>query len=217
MARDFTDERERMVATQIEPRAIGDPRVLAAMRTVPRHLFCVPRDHLEAYRDHPLPIGEGQTISQPYMVALMTRELHLTGTERVLEIGTGSGYQAAILAELAAEVVSVERIPALADRARETLAELGYGNVRIEVGDGTLGWPESAPYDRIIVTAGSPEVPPSLKGQLADGGTLIIPVGPRFLQSLTSVVRRGDRFEEQAGCACTFVKLVGKEGWGAAD
>jgi len=206
-----------MVAAQIASRDIKDKRLLAAMRKVPRHLFCSPAGHREAYRDHPLSIGEGQTISQPYMVALMTDRLQLTGPERVLEIGTGSGYQTAILAELAAEVVSVERIDALAGRARKTLQEQGYESVRIEVSDGTLGWPDGAPYDRIIVTAGSPEVPPSLKQQLGDGGIMVIPVGPRYLQSLTIITRRGEKFDERAGCACTFVKLIGKEGWDGAD
>lgn len=217
MTRDFAEERERMVAAQIAPRDIKDERLLVAMRKVPRHLFCNPAGHPEAYRDHPLSIGEGQTISQPYMVALMTDRLRLTGAERVLEIGTGSGYQTAILAELAAEVVSVERIGVLAERARKALQEQGYENVRVEVGDGTVGWPDGAPYDRIIVTAGSPEVPPSLMQQLADGGIMVIPVGPRYLQSLTIVTRHGDKFDEQADCACTFVKLIGKEGWGGAD
>ena len=206
-----------MVAAQIEPRNISDARVLAAMRQVPRHLFCDPPGHPEAYRDYPLSIGSGQTISQPYMVALMTERLQLAGPERVLEIGTGSGYQTAILAGLAAEVVSVERVAALAERARETLREQGYENVRIEIGDGTLGWPGGAPYDRILVTAGAPRMPPSLKAQLADGGRLVIPVGPRYLQMLTVVTRRGGRFVEETGCACTFVRLIGKEGWDGAD
>ncbi|MFH1730825.1 MAG: protein-L-isoaspartate(D-aspartate) O-methyltransferase [Planctomycetota bacterium] len=217
MARDFAEERERMIAAQIASRGINDRRLLAAMRKVPRHLFCRPPGHPEAYCDYPLSIGEGQTISQPYIVALMTDRLRLTGAERVLEIGTGSGYQTAILAELAAEVVSVERIDALAERARKTLQEQGYENVRVEVGDGTLGRPDGAPYDRVIVTAGSPEVPPSLMQQLGDGGIMVIPVGPRYLQSLTVVTRRGDKFDEQADCACTFVKLIGKEGWDGAD
>ena len=213
MARDFAAERERMVATQIEPRDIRDARVLGAMRKVPRHLFCAPPGHREAYCDFPLSIGDGQTISQPYMVALMTDRLELAGSERVLEIGTGSGYQTAILAELAADVVSVERIASLAERARATLSEQGCGNVRVEIGDGTLGWPDGAPYDRIIVTAGAPEVPPSLKAQLADNGRLVIPVGESRLQTLTVVTRHGDCFDEEADCICTFVKLIGKDGW----
>jgi len=202
-----------MVETQIAARGLHDPRLLDAMRRVPRHLFCLSSDHPDAYADHPLPIGGGQTISQPYMVALMTHELGLSGTERVLEIGTGSGYQAAILAELAAEVVSVERIPELAERARGLLEERGYANVRVVIGDGTLGWPECAPYDRIIVTAGAPHVPEALKEQLTDGGILVIPVGPRFMQTLTTVIRDGDSFEEWAECSCAFVKLIGEQGW----
>lgn len=217
MARDFAAEREQMVAAQIEPRDIKDARVIDAMRKVPRHLFCDPPGHPEAYRDYPLSIGSGQTISQPYMVALMTDRLELTGTERVLEIGTGSGYQTAILAELAADVVSVERVASLAERARKTLDEQGCENVRVEIGDGTLGWPDGAPYDRIIVTAGAPEVPPSLKAQLAEDGRLVIPVGQRYLQTLTIVTRHGDCLDEQADCACTFVRLIGKEGWRTAD
>ncbi len=213
MAKDFAAERDRMVAVQIEPRDIKDVRVLDAMRKVPRHPFCDPPGHREAYCDFPLSIGEGQTISQPYMVALMTDRLELTGSERVLEIGTGSGYQTAILAELAADVVSVERIASLAERARATLNEQGYGNVRVEIGDGTLGWPDAAPYDRIIVTAGAPEVPPSLRAQLADNGRLVIPVGQSRLQMLTVITRHGDCFSEEVDCACTFVKLIGKEGW----
>ena len=217
MARDFAAERERMVAVQIEPRDIEDARVLAAMRKVPRHLFCDPPDHSEAYCDYPLSIGSGQTISQPYMVALMTDRLALTGVEHVLEIGTGSGYQTAILAELAADVVSVERIGFLAERARRTLAEQGCENVRVGIGDGSLGWPDGAPYDRIIVTAGAPGVPHSLKAQLAENGRLVIPVGERYLQTLTIVTRHGDRFDEQADCRCTFVKLIGREAWSPAD
>lgn len=210
----FAGERQRMVEFQIAPRGIGDDRLLRAMRKVPRHMFCVPTEHPEAYDDHPLSIGAGQTISQPYMVALMTDRLALTGSERVLEIGTGSGYQTAILAELAAEVVSVERIPELADRARETLQKLEYRNVEIVVGDGTLGWPGRAPYDRIIVTAGAPHVPAPLKEQLSDGGILVIPVGSRGMQTLTIITREGKKCREKADCACVFVKLIGQEGWG---
>lgn len=202
-----------MVDRQIAARGISDERVLAAMRTVPRHLFCNPPGHAEAYRDHPLGIGEDQTISQPYMVALMTECLRLTGAERVLEIGTGSGYQTGILAEIAAEVCSVERIAVLADRARETLRDQGYENVRIRVGDGTLGWPEHAPYERIIVTAGAPRVPAALAEQLADGGVLVIPVGDRSVQTLMIVTREGAKFREETSCGCRFVKLIGEEGW----
>ena len=210
------DAREFMVRTQIEQRGIRDKLVLHAMRRVPRHAFIPERLRRQAYDDTPLSIGRGQTISQPYMVALMTDRLELAGTEHVLEIGTGSGYQTAILAELAADVVSVERVASLAERARKTLDEQGCENVRVEVGDGTLGWPDGAPYDRILVTAGAPEVPPSLKAQLAENGRLVIPVGQRYSQTLTVVTRHGDRFDEQADCACTFVRLIGQEGWAPA-
>lgn len=209
----FAREREQMVAHHIAARGIDAPRVLAAMRKAPRHRFCRPPGRPDAYADHPLDIGEGQTISQPYMVALMTQELRLAGPERVLEIGTGSGYQTAILAELAAEVVSVERIPLLAERARETLAAQGYGNVRICVGDGTVGWPDGAPYNRILVTAGAPDVPAALTEQLADGGILVAPVGDRHVQVLTTVTREGGQLHRQAGPACVFVRLIGEQGW----
>ena len=202
-----------MVAVQLAARDITDPRVLAAMRKIPRHLFCDPPNHPEAYADYPLPIGEGQTISQPYMVAYMTQCLSLTGAERVLEIGTGSGYQTAILAELEGEVYSIERIPYLAERAGRILSELGYRNVVIAVRDGTLGWPERAPYDRIVATAGAPRVPPALTEQLADGGILVIPVGGLHMQTLTIVTRHGDQLIEQADFSCAFVRLIGREGW----
>ena len=209
----FQRERERMVERQIEQRGISDERVLSAMREVPRHKF-VP-DHLAsaAYRDAPLPIDQGQTISQPYIVALMTAELGLTGGEKVLEIGAGSGYQAAILSRLAREVISVERIPALAREAQELLDALGYDNVRIVVGDGTEGWPDQAPYDAIIVTAAAPEVPEPLKGQLADGGRLLVPVGPRWTQQLTRVRRVGKEFHTESLLGVAFVPLIGEHGW----
>ena len=210
----FTRAREQMVANQIAARGISDTRVLDAMRKVPRHLFCQPPDRPDTYADHPLDIGEGQTISQPYMVALMTQELRLTGPERVLEIGTGSGYQTAILAELAAEVFSVERIRFLAERAQQVLAAQGYANVRVFVGDGTLGWPDGAPYDRILVTAGAPDIPPALTDQLADGGILVAPVGDRHVQVLTTVTREGSQLRRKAGPACVFVRLIGEQGWG---
>jgi protein-L-isoaspartate(D-aspartate) O-methyltransferase len=209
----FERARKEMVRMQIALRGIRDERVLAAMRAVPRHRF-VPKHMLgAAYRDSPLPIGQGQTISQPYIVALMTAELELTGTERVLEIGTGSGYQAAILGELAAEVISVERLPALAQEARALLAELGYDNVHVRVGDGTLGWPDEAPYDAIIVTAAAPEVPEPLQAQLVDGGRLLAPVGPRWTQQLVRVRRVGDRFDDESLLGVAFVPLIGKHGW----
>ena len=172
---------------QIAGRGIIDPRVLDALRTVPRHAFVPPEKACRAYEDHPLEIGSGQTISQPYMVAKMTELLELTPQSRVLEIGTGSGYQAAILAELAGDVVSVERFSHLAETARETLESLEYGNLTVVVGDGSLGWPERAPYDGIIVTAAAPALPPSLRSQLAPGGRLVCPVGSRDLQQLKAV------------------------------
>ena len=215
---DFAAERERMVAQQIAPRGITDQRLLAAMRKVPRHVFfCGPKAGIEAYGDHPVPIGEGQTISQPYMVALMTQYLRLTGSERVLEVGTGSGYQAAILAELAAEVYSVERIAKLAERATETLDRQGYRNVHVKLGDGSLGWPEHAPYDGIIVTAGAPRVPAALTEQLGDGGALVVPVGPRHTQMLTIITRERDKLHRESGTACVFVKLIGDGGWEAEE
>jgi len=202
-----------MVARQLEARGIRDVRVLDAMRRVARDAFVTPGDEGRAYADQALPIGEGQTISQPFMVAIMTEAIGLTGPERVLEIGTGSGYQTAILAELAREVISIERLPALAERARERLAAQGYTNVHVVVGDGSLGYPALAPYDAILVAAGAPRVPASLKAQLADGGRLAIPVGPHGHQDLTLIRREGDEFLETARESCVFVPLVGAEGW----
>ncbi len=205
--------RERMVDQQIKARGVVDPRVLAAMRKVPRHLFIPPHLWDQAYNDYPLPIGEDQTISQPYIVALMTELLEIKETDRVLEIGTGSGYQAAILAELAAAVLSIDRVGGLAEQARQVLDSLGYTNVRIRVGDGTLGWPEEMPFDAIIVTAGAPKVPRPLTEQLALGGRLVIPVGDMWSQTLTCVrkTREGLKFEYHGGCR--FVRLIGKYGW----
>jgi len=212
----YKEIRERMVARQIEARGVADLRVLAALRQVPRHLF-IPR-HLwdQAYGDYPLPIGEDQTISQPYIVALMTEILEVKETDRVLEIGTGSGYQAAILAELAAAVFTIDRVGGLAHHAREVLDSLGYRNIQIRVGDGTLGWPEEMPFDAIIVTAGAPKIPRPLTEQLALGGRLVIPVGNLFSQTLTCVrkTREGLKFEYHGGCR--FVRLIGKYGWGGA-
>ena len=214
---DYEGERERMVEEQLIRRGIVDERVLEAMRRVPRHLF-VP-EHLRhlAYRDSPLPIGEGQTISQPYIVALMTQALELKGSEKVLEIGTGSGYQAAILSLLAREVYTVERILSLARRAERILARLGYTNVRVKVGDGSLGWPEHAPYEAIIVTAATEQVPPPLREQLADGGRLVAPVGGRWSQTLIRLRRRGDQFVREHLTAVVFVPLVGEYGWREAQ
>jgi protein-L-isoaspartate(D-aspartate) O-methyltransferase len=210
---DYTALRESMVEHQIAMRGVRDPRVLEAMRTVPRHRFVPSNQAASAYRDAPLPIGMGQTISQPYIVGLMTEMLELEGSERVLEIGTGSGYQAAVLGQLVANVISVERFESLAREARERLAELGYDNVRVEVGDGSLGWPAEAPYDAIIVTAASPEIPSPLEAQLAAGGRLVIPTGPRWTQQLTRVRRVGGRIEREKTIGVAFVPLIGAHGW----
>ena len=184
---DYDKEREHMVESQLVRRGIKDRRVLDAMRQVPRHLF-IPKDMRDlAYCDGPLPIGQGQTISQPYIVALMTELLELTGQEKVLELGTGSGYQAAILSRLVSQVYSVERHAALAEQAEKVFAQLGYDNIVIKVGDGTLGWPEHSPYDAIIVTAAAPDIPQPLTDQLADGGRLVAPVGSRWSQVLAKV------------------------------
>lgn len=212
-APNYAAARERMVKEQLERRGIADVRVLEAMRKVPRHLFVDPSLSWRAYEDCPLSIGEGQTISQPYMVAIMTAALSLEGSERVLEIGTGSGYQAGVLAELAARVYSIERIPLLAERAERTLAGLGYHNVSIRVGDGSLGWREAAPFEAIVVTAGAPEVPAPLVAQLRVGGRLVIPVGSSSAQTLRRVVRREESVEEEELVGCVFVKLIGKHGW----
>jgi protein-L-isoaspartate(D-aspartate) O-methyltransferase len=207
--------REKMLEKQIVDR-VKDERVLDVMRKVPRHLFIEGHQRLNAYNDTPLPIGEGQTISQPLMVAMMSEALQLSGTETVLEIGTGSGYQTAILAELVQRVYSMERIPSLTGKARKTLDSLGYNNVLIKLSDGTLGWNEYAPYDRILVTAGSPSIPVPLTEQLKPGGILVIPVGSNSVQELTRVTKGDDGTlkEERLG-SCVFVKLVGKHGWEA--
>jgi protein-L-isoaspartate(D-aspartate) O-methyltransferase len=201
------------IDNQLVARGISDARVLDAMRRVPRHVFVEAGAQGLAYADRALPIGDGQTISQPYMVAAMTEALRLQGHERVLDVGTGSGYQAAILAELARDVVTIERRPDLADAARARLDSLGYRNISVVVGDGSVGYTDRAPYDGILVAAASPRVPESLKRQLADGGRLVIPVGPRSEQRLTIVAREGDRFAESGHEACVFVPLVGAEGW----
>jgi len=206
-------ERERMVDEQLARRGIGDPRVLDAMRRIPRHRFIEEGLAHSAYEDHPLPIGEGQTISQPYIVALMTSLLELTGPEKVLEVGTGSGYQTAVLGALARRVCSIERLPRLAERARATLESLGVSNVWIRVGNGALGWPDEAPFDRILVAAGGPTVPPPLMEQLADGGRMILPVGSAEDQVLTVVERTGGEIRSRQMGECKFVKLVGKYAW----
>lgn len=205
--------RENMVKTQLLARGIRDPKVLAAMRKVPRHLFVEEALRSQAYGDFPLPIGEQQTISQPYIVAFMTEALELTGTEKVLEIGTGCGYQAAILAEIVPEVYSIERLPSLAAKARRTLEALRYFNVKIKVGDGTLGWPEEAPFQGIIVTAAAPGIPRPLLDQLAMGGRLVIPVGDRYSQTLDVVRKTPEGIKHDYRGGCRFVKLIGSYGW----
>jgi len=212
---DSESRRRRMVEEQLVRRGISDPRVLEAMATVPREAF-VPADfRSEAYADGPLPIGEGQTISQPFIVALMIEALELTGDERVLEVGAGSGYAAAILSELAAEVYAVERQPGLARTAARRLRELGVETVEIVCADGSRGWPERAPYDGIVVAAGAPKVPESLRSQLAVGGRLVIPVGPgRTMQELLRVTRLSEtEYRRERLAAVRFVPLVGAEGW----
>ena len=206
--------RDEMVDNQLIPRGVHDELVLSAFRKVPRHYFVskeVKREN--AYSDHPLSIGKGQTISQPYMVALMTELLQLKGEEKVLEIGAGSGYQAAILAELAKEVYTVERIVSLAERAEQTLSELGYNNVKVGIKDGTLGWEEFSPYDGIVVTAGAPSIPPVLIEQLSPEGRLVIPIGGTFSQMLTLVVKEQGKVVSSDICSCVFVPLIGKQGW----
>lgn len=213
MTHNFKKERLAMVEEQLRRRGISDLRVLEAMAKVPRHLFVPGNYQAAAYDDRPLPIGEGQTISQPYMVAVMTESLDLKGEERILEIGTGSGYQAAILAELSQKVFTIERIPLLIEKARKSLRELGYTNISYRTGDGSKGWPEEAPFDGIIVTAGAPDTPQTLKSQLAEGGRLVIPTGPRYTQTLYKVTRKGDHFFEEDITGCVFVPLVGDFGW----
>lgn len=205
--------RQRMVESQLVPRGIKDKKVLDAMKKVPRHLFVDEALYSQAYGDFPLSIGEGQTISQPFMVAVMTEALELKGNERVLELGTGSGYQTAILAETCYKVYSIERISSLASQARKVLDKLGYGNVVVKIGDGTLGWKEGAPFDAIIVTAGAPDIPQPLIDQLNIGGRLVIPVGSEFVQSLIRVRKTEKGIEKEDMGGCRFVKLIGEHGW----
>jgi protein-L-isoaspartate(D-aspartate) O-methyltransferase len=213
--RRYARERERMVAEHLVKRGIADPRVLEAMGRTPRHLFVDAALRDKAYADYPLPIGEAQTISQPFMVARMTELLRLTGKEKVLEIGTGSGYQAAVLSRLAARVCTVERIPKLAARARQTLEAIGASNVWVRTANGTFGWPDEAPFDRIVVTAGGPSVPPPLLEQLADGGRMVIPVGSADSQRLQIVDQVDGRTRVTEDSGCVFVKLIGKYAWEA--
>ncbi|MGB9613559.1 MAG: protein-L-isoaspartate(D-aspartate) O-methyltransferase [Candidatus Margulisiibacteriota bacterium] len=205
--------RNEMVETQLIPRGIKDPLVLGAFRKVPRHEF-VPEDiRSAAYEDCALPIGEGQTISQPYMVAIMTELLQPKKTDKILEIGTGSGYQAAILAELCQKVFSIERLVTLSQRAEKILKKLGYQNINLIVGDGTEGYCSEAPYDKIVVTAGCPDIPKPLVNQLASGGRLVIPVGDRYLQTLTVVTKENGKIKAEESIGCVFVPLIGKYGW----
>jgi protein-L-isoaspartate(D-aspartate) O-methyltransferase len=205
----FAKERERMVAEQIEARGVSDPRVLAALRAVPRHEFVPPEQRAHAYEDRPLPIGEGQTISQPYIVAVMTELLQLSGEERVLEIGTGSGYQAAVLGRLAREVYTIEIVPELARRAEADLRRLGFANVRVRHGDGYRGWPEHAPFDAIIATAAPEHVPQPLVDQLAVGGRLVLPVGDVF-QELVLVTRDEKGVRQERLLGVRFVPMTGE-------
>lgn len=209
----FKKARDRMVETQIVDRGIRDPRILEAMRKVPRHMFVDEALKEQAYSDHPLPIGDKQTISQPYIVALMTESLELEGHEKVLEIGTGSGYQAAVLAELADRVFTVERFPGLAFRANQNFQKLGYRNIIVRVADGTLGWPDEAPFDAIVVTAGTPRIPQPLVDQLGPEGRMVIPVGDRVTQELYLVERVPDGVRKTALGGVRFVDLVGKWAW----
>jgi len=213
MVHDYRLARERMVKNQLVPRGISDPRVLGAMGKVPRHCFVEEALSGEVYNDHPLPIGHKQTISQPYIVALMTEALQLTGKEKTLEIGTGSGYQTAILAELSDKVYTIERIRPLMVKARSILAELGYDNILFKAFDGTLGWKEYELYDAIMVTAGAPKIPQPLFDQMAEGGRLIIPVGNKFSQELIKVTKKKGSYIESNLGGCRFVDLVGVHGW----
>jgi len=209
----FTRARERMVEEQLVNRGITDVRVLAAVAKVERHRFVEEALRTRAYEDKPLPIGERQTISQPYMVGLMTETLELRGGERVLEVGTGCGYQTAVLAELAGTVFTIERIAALAAAARMRLEAAGYTNVATRVGDGSLGWSEAAPFDAVIVTAGTPQVPRPLVAQLATGGRLVFPIGEDELQTLVRIRKDEAGLREEYFGDCRFVKLVGRYGW----
>lgn len=209
----FEKERNRMVDEQISARGVKDERVLAAMRKVPRHEFIPEAIRGMAYADNALPLGESQTISQPYIVALMTELLELKGSERVLEIGTGSGYQTAILAELCGKVYTVERIKILADRARATLDLLGYRTVASKVYDGTYGWKEMGPFDAIMVTASAPDVPTPLVEQLKQDGRMVIPVGERYGQQLIKIIRTPDGIVTQKSIPCMFVPLIGNHAW----
>ena len=210
---EFPSSRLKMVKEQLITRGIKDQRVLTAMRKIPRHLFVPEALRSKAYGDHPLPIGEGQTISQPYMVAFMVETLELKGTERVLEIGTGSGYQTAVLAELSEKVYSIERIKTLALKARELIEGLGYINILMRIADGSYGWSEDAPFDRIIISAASPTIPEPLLSQLKDKGIMIVPLGTETSQTLVKVIKDGERKRVITLSPCFFVKMIGQHGW----
>lgn len=202
-----------MVEDQLKIRGIADERVLAAMEKVPRHLFLPAELQPHAYEDCPLPIGEGQTISQPYIVALMTELLQVEPGDKVLEVGTGSGYQAAILTEIGAEVYTIEYIESLMEKAKERTEKAGYAGIHFLAGDGTIGWPEHAPYNGIVVTAGAPQIPQPLVDQLAEGGRLVLPIGGRFSQILVRITKVGGELRTEESCGCVFVPLLGKYGW----
>ena len=209
----FEGLRNKMVSTQIESRGVREKHVVEAMRKVPRHIFVEEALWERAYDDHPLPIGQGQTISQPYMVASMTEALELKGKGKVMEIGTGSGYQTAILAEIAEQVFTIERIEELLKKARRTLDRLGYANVVFRVGDGTIGWQDQAPFDAILVTAGAPDVPKYLFEQLAEGGRMAVPIGDVHGQTLVVIKKKDGKLVKTTHFGCVFVPLIGKNGW----
>ncbi len=214
MPKQYYKVRERLVREQLVPRNITDPKVLEAMNTVPRHLFVEDALRAQAYGDHPLPIGEGQTISQPYIVALMTQELKLSGSEKVLEIGTGSGYQAAILSRLCEQVYTVERIKSLHAQARKVFDKLRYFNILGKIDDGTMGWPDHGPYDAIIITAAGPKIPEPILAQLADPGILVMPLGQdRFSQDLVIITKKAGELAQKVIEKVRFVSLIGSHGW----
>jgi len=209
----YEEKKLKMVENQLKSRGISDQNVLNAMQEIPRDMFVPAQYKVDAYKDGPLPIGEGQTISQPYMVALMTECLKLHPNDKVLEIGTGSGYQMAVLLHITPHVYSIERVPKLGQQALDTLKSIGYPNIHIKVGDGTCGWPEEAPFDAIIVTSAAPSIPETLKAQLADGGRLVIPMGSRHMQTLYIVTKKGNHFDTVESTTCVFVPLIGQYGW----
>jgi protein-L-isoaspartate(D-aspartate) O-methyltransferase len=213
MLHDFRIAREKMVKDQLVARGIKNERVLQVMGKIPRHLFIEEALAGEAYNDHPVPIGEKQTISQPYIVALMTEALELNRDENTLEIGTGSGYQTAILAELSSRVYTIERIEFPLMNARKILAKLGYSNILFKIFDGTTGWRKYAPFDTIMVTAGAPDLPKPLIDQLADNGRMVIPIGDRYSQELIKIIRKGKSLKQKNLGACRFVNLIGIHGW----